>query len=174
MTLFRIIINYTLLLFALNTYSQIVITNHDVTVLNTLPSDWTIGNGCDVDNFIDVFVIGDLTLKGNCYLDNAKLTIYGEVIYNGYTITSKCSNDELIILGTLSVSNERKNDVRVYPNPVIDFIYTNIRERYSLSIYDLSGKLVSNDNDVRNLSTGLYLVILQTEERYYSTKIIKK
>lgn len=163
---------YLILLLALQLNAQVVI-NHDVSHLNTLPSDWTIGNGCDSDRFIDVFVIGDLTLKADCYLYNAKLTVYGNVIYNGFTITYRCANDELIELDPLSITENVKESIRIYPNPSSNYIYSNIKEKHIFSIYDMNGKLVCESNDIRNLSTGLYIVMIQTIDTYYSTKLIK-
>ena len=166
-------LRYITLLLTISLHSQVIV-NHDVTMLNTLPSDWTMGNGCGVDNYIDVFVLGDLVLKGNCYLNNAKLTVHGYIIYNGFEIGLKCSNDELIELGSLGVDSASKDVTIVYPNPVIDFIYTTIKEQYSLSVYDMNGKLVSESNNVKRLASGLYIVMIRTEYKNYTAKIIIK
>ena len=166
------LMRYIILLLSISLHSQVII-NHDVTSLNDLPNDWTIGNGCGIDNYVDVFVLGDLELKADCYLYNARLTVHGYVVYNGYTITMLCAEDELIEIGYLGVDIREKNSITLYPNPTSGFIYVNTKQPYALSIYDLTGKLVGTSNDVSNLSNGMYLVVIRIDDNSYTYKIIK-
>lgn len=73
-----------------------------------------------------------------------------------------------------------KNTFSLHPNPASDKIYFNINaNRYS--IYDVSGKVVANENilnsksiDISNLNTGIYLIELFDNNERHTHKFIKE
>lgn len=164
---------YLLLLLALSTQAQIV-TNGDLSILNDLPSTWTIGNGCEVPKYIDAHIYGDLTLKGDCFILNARLTVHGYVIYNGYSITISCDDGELIEAGYLNINEVSKDNIKIYPNPASDVFYVETKETFNVSIYSIDGKLVGKSTNIESLSKGIYLVVIKINNLFYSTKLIKQ
>ena len=165
---------YLILLITINVWAQNCPPS-EVVNLNDLPSDWTLGNPCNVENYIDKEHYGDLVLKGNSYIRHAKLIVHGYIIYNGYTITLQCPDAELIETRQyLSEHDLTKEDITIYPNPVTNKFHINIKEEHSITIFDLNGKLVGSSNCVKNLSNGLYLVRISTPGRVQTIKLIKK
>jgi hypothetical protein len=78
-----------------------------------------------------------------------------------------------------------EDQLNVYPNPVTDVLnvqWNNTNETANLSIRDLSGRLVlservANGNavlDLSNLSSGNYILELQTEEGTLRKQVIKQ
>lgn len=98
--------------------------------------------------------------EGTAYFDNLK-------VYN------------LAMLSTANVATN-KNSISVYPNPATDFIQINSFGKIkSIELYDSAGKKIpttaeNNKMDVRNLTAGLYLVNIKTENGNFSEKFIKK
>ncbi len=106
--------------------SQTVIVNGDFTeAYDNLPNDVTIGNNCEVNNFMSLYYNGDLLVKGDIYIKNAIVTVYGAIDFNGYNIYWECDNSDLIQEPTLSVNVEEINDFSVYPNPTNGLFYVN-------------------------------------------------
>jgi photosystem II stability/assembly factor-like uncharacterized protein len=84
---------------------------------------------------------------------------------------------------TNSISEIKKNQLNIYPNPAKDVVNINLTEKTTgiVSIYDLNGKLLfqqeeENKNHIKiqinNLKKGIYLVELKTDTKQYSTKLI--
>lgn len=88
----------------------------------------------------------------------------------------------------LSTEEALSNSFRLYPNPAADLVtITNSDNTYikQIEIYDLTGKLISAQNyyfedkteiqlNVEKLTTGVYLLHLQTDESVSIKKLIKK
>ena len=86
----------------------------------------------------------------------------------------------------INEQNSPDFEVSVYPNPFEnDFnIRYNGEGLMSVSIYDVAGKLIYNKDhlfttpqktiSVNGISSGVYLVRLQTNKLYYFTKLIKQ
>lgn len=86
----------------------------------------------------------------------------------------------------INEQNSPDFEVSVYPNPFeSDFnIRYNGEGLMSVSIYDVAGKLIYNKDhlfttpqktiSVDGISSGVYLVRLQTNKLYYFTKLIKQ
>ena len=86
----------------------------------------------------------------------------------------------------INEQNSPDFEVSVYPNPFEnDFnILYNGEGLMSVSIYDVAGKLIYNKDhlfttpqktiSVDGISSGVYLVRLQTNKLYYFTKLIKQ
>jgi murein DD-endopeptidase MepM/ murein hydrolase activator NlpD len=98
--------------------------------------------------------------------------------YNGNTVSNQFN------YGALSNDNFLKNQFSIFPNPTNSIL--NIRlinndlDIKNISIFDLTGKKIFNQNhftqtiDVSNLSNGLYLIEIETNEENYKGKIIKR
>lgn len=91
--------------------------------------------------------------------------------------------DNQVALGL--TDNQVKNLIQIYPNPAEDFISITNQSEWSIdniSIYSIDGSKVKelqtlNENqkiDVSNLQSGLYLIIIQTNNQTLSYKFLKK
>ena len=80
----------------------------------------------------------------------------------------------------LSVNDASISDIKVYPNPSSAYIYVEGNEKIkSLQLYNLAGQKLDETNkdilDISKLTSGLYLLKVQTKDNHISThKIIKK
>lgn len=88
---------------------------------------------------------------------------------------------------SLSVEELAQNSLEIYPNPVTDVLSIRIdtrKQAKQVSIYNLIGKEVArysldaskeiNQISTTSLSTGVYLVQIQTSEGNFTQKLIKK
>ena len=107
------------------------------------------------------------------YLLPCSGTSYGQA--EDYTLT--------VSPATAAVSDISKVQAKVYPNPVVDVLNVEAAGKVkSLSIYDLSGKVVSTHvmNAVKSqvnlskLAPGVYVVNIETENGTQSVKVVKK
>ncbi|WP_300670280.1 T9SS type A sorting domain-containing protein [Soonwooa sp.] len=112
---------------------------------------------------------------------NFKLKISGTYISGDYYLVV----DDLVITQaapTLAVNDLSKEQISVYPNPVMDVIsLSDFKNVKRVSISDISGKLVKNvDNpkesiNISELKKGNYILNIQTVNGQQQTqKIIKK
>lgn len=80
----------------------------------------------------------------------------------------------------LLIDSFNENDLfSIYPNPVKDILYTQLKDVKKIKIVDLSGKnTLSNENsnfiNVSNLQKGMYIVQIEIEEKIYNEKFIKE
>ncbi|WP_445737730.1 T9SS type A sorting domain-containing protein [Mariniflexile sp.] len=74
------------------------------------------------------------------------------------------------------------NELRVYPNPINDFVYVSLSNQaaqYQYRILDLSGRLMqqgfldSNKINCSTLRSGVYLLTIFSQSESYSIKIVK-
>lgn len=93
------------------------------------------------------------------------------------------AEDYSISVGGLAVSDVKRSEVKVYPNPVVDIVNIEAADKVkSVQVYDLTGKVVASQtlNAVKNqvnlskLTPGVYVVNIQTEKGTQSVKIVKK
>jgi hypothetical protein len=78
---------------------------------------------------------------------------------------------------------ESSLDVSIYPNPSngVFRIKTNGITNYSLRVYDISGRLLINDQvngfnhilDLNSFESGSYVIKIESEQTIYSTQVIK-
>ena len=71
--------------------------------------------------------------------------------------------------------------IKVYPNPVVDFLYINNLPKYaSASIVAIDGKIIysrqllENVIDVTKFKTGIYFLMINTDSGKYTYKFVKK
>ena len=83
----------------------------------------------------------------------------------------------------LAVDNITKNSVKVYPNPVIDYLNIESAEKVkSITVFDVAGRLVSTQilnavksrADLSKLNPGIYLVKIEMDTEIRTVKVIKK
>ncbi|MFA5555862.1 MAG: S8 family serine peptidase [Flavobacteriaceae bacterium] len=117
--------------------------------------------------------------------------VYQIVISHKGTLTNDAQDFSLIVTGAeeinLSTSNNQSiaGNIKIYPNPTSDFLYFISSESNisvdKVEIYDTIGKRVfaselnNNSIDISNLTPGVYMVKIYSEDGGYVTKkIIKK
>ena len=157
-------------------YDNWIVEGGDVSRLNNVPSDWTLGNSCGIPFYTDVFVDGNLTLKKDCFIQYATLTVYGEVIYNGFTITLMCGEDSKLIISneTLNIPNEEIQELRLFPNPTSGIFHTNVKVPHKIDVYDINAKLLATSNDIRHLAAGIYFVQITLQDGSIEAKKLIK
>ncbi len=68
------------------------------------------------------------------------------------------------------------NQVRIYPNPAADFIYTTLKAN-KIEIFDLTGKKVLEGNgsflDISGLNPGVYSARIINDDKIYNAKFVK-
>lgn len=80
----------------------------------------------------------------------------------------------------LSIENEFRYDIKIYPNPVKDKIYILTELNIiNFKLYDATGRLVLSGKspeaiNVEQFNAGLYVLKTKTEKGEYSEKIIIK
>jgi hypothetical protein len=156
-------------------------TNYDNGIAVYDGSEWTfyttLNSGLPSDTVYQIAIDSDgtkwiATDKGLARFVNESATDEGLDEFGGDDVTS-LDNKSFAI------------DFKVYPNPVHDYITIKISgelQRSTVDILSIQGKVVksfslnNNQNhlDVRNLSSGVYLVRIQTGESYSIKKIVKQ
>lgn len=93
------------------------------------------------------------------------------------------AEDYTLNVTTLGVSNVNKAEAKVYPNPVVDVVNIDADAKVNtVAVYDLSGKVVANHtlNAVKNqinlgqLTPGVYILKIETENGTQTVKVVKK
>ena len=124
------------------------------------------GNGICCENGTGYYLIKDI--EDSIYFEG------GEFAFNE---TSSFQID----VATVINQSENKTDVFVYPNPASNVIFIKSPlEIRNVGIYNYSGQLVLKESvksviyhcNVSGLSTGLYFLWIETEDRTYSRRII--
>ncbi|WP_312765586.1 T9SS type A sorting domain-containing protein [Epilithonimonas sp.] len=110
-------------------------------------------------NIIGINLLHD-NFSGGAYIDNIKI------------------NDEV-----MAVTDVKKDNIKLYPNPVKDLLKINIPNNENISevsIYNVAGqkvKTLSNQSEinVESLSKGVYLIDIKTDKnKTYNSKFIKQ
>ena len=83
----------------------------------------------------------------------------------------------------LATSDINKSQLSLYPNPVADYLHINTagQKIINVKVYSFAGSIVKNNVevkedsiDLRNLSTGNYIISITTDKGTVTKKIIKK
>ncbi len=88
-------------------------------------------------------------------------------------------DDVMIENKTLGVSNFDKNQFKIYPNPTSDYVkISGINKIKNVRVFDMTGKIVKETKDsevnVRNLSSGQYIINVYSDNEVISRRFIKK
>ena len=84
---------------------------------------------------------------------------------------------DIVVTGYASVS-ENEIELSIYPNPAKEFVTINTANNSTVAIYTITGELVYAGNsiaktiDVSALTTGIYSVVVTTENNTSSTRLI--
>ncbi|MGC4128681.1 MAG: T9SS type A sorting domain-containing protein [Bergeyella sp.] len=139
--------------------------------LGTTSGGTDVLNGTDVGNVTSYDVSG--LAEGTTYY--AKVEAYN-VCYN-----IAGSETTFTTESTLAVSNIKKADISVYPNPFTDILkISDVKDVKSVSINDMSGRQVkiltpATELNLSDLKSGLYIINLAMEDgSVKSVKAIKK
>ncbi len=109
----------------------------------------------------------------------------GKVINDPWPTPFASSGFDLDAVGLIHVNGintlkeEVENELTIYPNPVQNVLNIKIDSPIeSIQCIDISGKTtffsVSNEIDVRNLPSGIYIVRITTKNQTYVRKVVKK
>ena len=83
----------------------------------------------------------------------------------------------------LAVNDNIKNSIKIYPNPVLDYVNINYSSKIeSVEIYNVAGQKVATKSwnadsgtmDMRNLAPGMYIIKLKSGNDVKAVKVIKK
>ena len=79
---------------------------------------------------------------------------------------------------TTSTHEMTNVELSVYPNPAEDIVYVLGEKVLSVEIKDLSGSTIKQSNktviSIKDLQSGIYFFVIQTEDRIVTKKIVKK
>ena len=121
-------------------------------------TNWTLTNA-STDNLNDVYCTSQ-----NCYA-------VGE---NGTIVTTS-----KLISGITNNFTENANTIIIFPNPVSEYLYFNLNETISVSVFDITGRLVlksktvGNKLNVSNLAAGIYFLQIKKGNNLTFHKFIK-
>jgi hypothetical protein len=105
------------------------------------------------------------------YLDPCAGASFGQI--EDYTLT----------VGALGVSDQAKNTVKLYPNPVVDVLNIESPDKVkSITVFDATGRSVSthvlnaskSQVNLSALASGVYVVNIVTDKGVQTVKMIKK
>ncbi|MDG5490597.1 T9SS type A sorting domain-containing protein [Psychroserpens sp. SPM9] len=158
---------------------NLVIRSTELTNLSGLENlthvggDVIIENNSSLSNFCGLYklienegITGQLIINGNAYNPNEE-----EILSD-----SSCGD-------VLSVENPfRDNNIVLYPNPAGEFINIdnqNSEQKYQVSIYDITGKLLKNVKDkkvisLKKISPGIYFARISINGKFIFTRMIIK
>jgi len=167
--------------FTTDDYFKIIIegffNNQSTGAVEYLLADYTSGNEIIVDTWDEL----DLSLFGtvDSIQFNLESTHTGD--YGMNTPAYFCF-DNLIFETISSLSENIKNDIKIYPNPTTDFININGVGEGQISLTDISGKVIYQKNncsqneiiDLTSFNSGIYIINVMSENYSISGKVIKK
>lgn len=155
------------------TYFNFTTNSNQVATLNlasnsgtaTASNTWKIYEGTDLSNWQTKTDLAQVTLSNNDWL--------------GLSFSARRPFTPQVASPTLSNPNNQKIEFSVYPNPTSD--YLNIQsegEILEVSIFNVQGKQILKSNtdrlDVTNLTSGIYLIEVETNYGKAFRKFIKK
>ena len=120
-----------------------------------------------------------MDLRGIADFGNTKYIVGGMI--GNQEVTNKVWKLEYV---TVSLEEKTLLDVSIYPNPVANFVTleTSNSAIKNVSLYSKEGKLIAEysinntktEIDLTNLSSGIYLLRIQTGTNSVTKKIIKQ
>lgn len=87
-----------------------------------------------------------------------------------------------IVESGVSVNEDFDDSISVFPNPSSDFININCKNMKSIEIISMEGKTIKNTSvdsdcihvDISDLPSGIYLLMIKTEQTCLTREIVKK
>ena len=84
------------------------------------------------------------------------------------------------VVAPLSVKDNTLEGVNVYPNPAKDFLRINTLQGGDVKLFNILGALVKSENEVSreytmnvsDLNAGVYLLRIESENKFFSQKIV--
>ena len=155
-----------------NFYTRITNTNQVEFIFENINLPFTAGNN---NGYISFKIKTKPSLiVGNTFSN--QVNIYFD--YNNPIVT----NNYISTIQTLGIpDNEIHETMSIYPNPVKDALYFNVKEKIiKIEVYDVTGRILSSisitDNNVNlmDLKAGNYFLKIQTETGIKTAKIIKE
>jgi len=77
-----------------------------------------------------------------------------------------------------AVAENEKSSILLYPNPAEDIVYISGEKVLFVEIKDLSGRIIKQSSEtaisVKELQSGIYLFVIQTESGIVTKKVVKK
>ena len=150
----------------------------EATVTLEVGSTYTDAGATASDNY-DGDITDTIVIVNN--VDSAVVGTYA-VTYNISDANGNAAEEVIrtvIIESSLSIQDNTKNIVKVYPNPVKDKLFIQgLSSLANISVYNLLGKLVlsrttSSEIDVNNLQSGIYIIKIKDQQREVIKKFIK-
>ena len=131
---------------------------------------------------------GTIKLNGTNYTATAGVVVISGVPAGTNTITKGGTTNLFYIKTVFALplgikENTTKSKLQLYPNPAngeLNVNFTNSRVIEKISIYNFTGQLVKTFNEyseklnISDLSSGIYIVKIQTDTEIFDRKIIKK
>ncbi|SEP99245.1 Por secretion system C-terminal sorting domain-containing protein [Hyunsoonleella jejuensis] len=142
-------------------------------IVDSFQSETTVIN---TENTVNDLQIGNAGYNDNYYwlgeLDDVR--IYSKALTIGEINT-------VLVGGTLSIENNgfENNEIKVYPNPVKDFlkIKSSNMEKLNLKLFDIKGKQLNkvygNKIDMSSFVSGFYILTVSSGVKQASYKILK-
>jgi len=123
------------------------------------------------------------------------LTIYGKNLTDGLhtyylqlTDSNKCSTIDTLLFSVIDSTSDKENNLRVYPNPVVDFTYVEIlgeaNDDVILDVFSIDGKKWLEKKyvnkygfliirlDLHHFQNGIYIINVQTKTTKASSRIV--
>jgi hypothetical protein len=115
------------------------------------------------------------------YIDNVRL-LNNDIIISGVTDDYyKVFLADYLLTDNLSVKENTKENISIFPNPVQDVLYIKTSEKVlDAKIYDEQGRLIkffsnaTNSLPVNNLQKGVYFIDIKTSKNNKKIKFIKQ
>lgn len=176
------LIFYIFLIFSLTLKAQTIqdFTDevHRVMVVNN--EGFSIGNGCGVDNFTVGMVKGNYDMNFNTLeIMNNKFVVTGNIINEGVFIYV-CDTSVLEIRGgTLSVQEQTKETLKIYPNPASNEINIKGIQVSEIELYDMTGRRIKHYQTfgqlhrimIDDLEAGIYILVINGHIRHKFVKL---
>ena len=134
--------------------------------VNNTTNTWKTYKGINLSNWITQTNLSQINLQNGSWLGLS----YGTRRPYLPQIASNLSTQNI---------NVAKKEISIYPNPTTDYININTNEKIiSVNIYSITGQIILKSNtdkvDMRNITSGNYILELTTDKTRKSFKIIKK
>lgn len=137
----------------------------------------------DKENITHIKVVD---VVGNIDPQYATYDSFGNIVNESWPTPFNSCGFDLDAVGVinqkvLGTSDFEKTNVFLYPNPASDRVFIQSKNEATVTIYDISGRLVasqksitSNGMDVSSLSKGIYVAQITSEEKTTSVRLVIK